>query len=204
MARYQVPQNIDMEDKIVGPLTMLQFVYLMIGGMIIYLAWTVFDIQLFLLIAVPVGLFALAMAFVKVQDQPFPKFMAAFLLYLVRPKSRVWQKEQQLSQLKLTKKTEVFQPTGGEKTFDRDKSAELASILDLDQSPTRQAPQPTRPATVPPNSTDAVSSKPTATPSIVPVSAAETAQTTAQLNAMRAAANGTAATQPSNETPSGV
>ena len=34
--RYKVPQNIDMEDRIVGPLTMVQFVIVMIGGMIVY------------------------------------------------------------------------------------------------------------------------------------------------------------------------
>ncbi|MBI4032739.1 PrgI family protein [Candidatus Berkelbacteria bacterium] len=185
MARYQVPQNIDMEDKIVGPLTMLQFVYLMVGGMIVYLSWTLFDISLFLVIAVPVGLFTLALAFVKVQDQPFPKFMAAFLLYLVRPKARVWQKEQQLSELKLTKKAQETRVAGSEKTLSHDTSAELASGVDV---PTQNVEPRTQHLGATANQT------PVGTVPVSPPEPQSTQSTpiapTDQLNAVRAAAGG--------------
>lgn len=132
MARYQVPQNIDMEDKIIGPLTMIQFVYLMIGGMIVYLAWTFFDIELFLVTGLPVALLTLALAFVKIQDQPFPKFLAATLLFLVRPKSRVWSKDPAAAHLtiveKKASKPEETSPLQAKPN--RTELGELASVLD--------------------------------------------------------------------------
>lgn len=93
--QFKVPQNIDMQDKIIGPFTMMQFLYLMIGGVIDYiLLQTVFPTKpiLFFLIAGPIGLLALLMAIGKWNDQPFPKFIQAFLLFLSHPKARMWHK----------------------------------------------------------------------------------------------------------------
>jgi hypothetical protein len=81
-----------MEDKIVGPLTLKQFLFVMGGGMIIYVALNTAPTGLFFLIAVPVGLLSLALAFLKIQDQPFSKFIMSFVMYLFKPKDRAWQK----------------------------------------------------------------------------------------------------------------
>ncbi|MBI2589855.1 PrgI family protein [Candidatus Berkelbacteria bacterium] len=103
--RYRVPQNIDMEDRIIGPLTMAQFVYLMLGGMIIYVSYLLFIPPVFFAIAFGVGILTLSMTFLKIQDQPFPKFIAATLLYLVKPKQRTWQKDPTLQHMKVIEKT---------------------------------------------------------------------------------------------------
>lgn len=105
--RYRVPQNIDMEDKIIGPLTMAQFLSVMIGGMVIYVAFITLAVSapwLFWLISIPVGLFTVVFSFMKVQDQPFPKFLTSVLLYLVRPKVRIWQKDALTSHLTVVTK----------------------------------------------------------------------------------------------------
>lgn len=94
--QFKVPQNIDMADRIVGPLTMVQFLYLLVGGIIVYFLFsTIAPVNggLFLLTSAPIAVFSLAMAFLKVQDQPFPKFVKAFLIYLLRPKIRLWHKD---------------------------------------------------------------------------------------------------------------
>lgn len=127
--RYRVPQNIDMEDRIVGPLTMLQFVYLMVGGMIIYLAYLLFTPTSFWIIAIPVGLFTLSLAFLKVQDQPFPKFLAATLLFLIRPKARVWAKESGEENVKIIKA-----PSTETKTIVTTHKAEPAELTQLAQA----------------------------------------------------------------------
>lgn len=93
--RYKVPQNIDMEDRIVGPLTLMQFVYLFVGFGIIYVLYqTIFFTQpiIFYVIAIPTGLMALALAFLKVQEIPFPKFLLYTALFLIKPKRRIWLK----------------------------------------------------------------------------------------------------------------
>lgn len=92
--QFKVPQNIDLEDKIVGPLTLIQFLYVISGGVIIYLLYMVFDAHfLFWVLAVPVAAICLALAFLKIQDQPLSHFIKAGLAYLSRPKIRIWQRE---------------------------------------------------------------------------------------------------------------
>lgn len=91
--QYKVPQNIDLADKVIGPLTMIQFLYLLAGGIIIYL---VFNLAgpgfLFYVTAIPVGTLALGLAFLKIQDQPLSHFITAGFIYYLRPKERTWQR----------------------------------------------------------------------------------------------------------------
>ena len=94
--QFRVPQNIDLEDKIIGPLTMIQFIYVLVGGLIDYLFFQWFGIKhlgIFLFLAIPIALVALALAFLKIQDQPLSHFVKAGLAYLSRPKIRIWRRE---------------------------------------------------------------------------------------------------------------
>jgi len=104
--QYKVPQNIDMEDKIVGPLTLIQFLYLMGGGIIIYVARSMVSVSVFFLIAIPVALLSLSLAFVKIQDRPFANFLLSLALYFVRPRSRNWKKVPELESNKIILKKE--------------------------------------------------------------------------------------------------
>src|SRR3990167_10840992 len=90
MPQYKVPQNVDMQDRIVGPLTMFQFLYLLAGGMVFYTTLkTPSPIDL-VFIGVPVGLLSLCLAFVKINDQPFIRFIVSFLYFSTHPKARIW------------------------------------------------------------------------------------------------------------------
>lgn len=90
--QFKVPQNIEMEDKIIGPLTMKQFVYLLVGGMITYATIKTYNTTLIVFVGVPVALISLCLTFIKIQDQPFSKFLYSLALYLVKPRQRMWQK----------------------------------------------------------------------------------------------------------------
>jgi hypothetical protein len=91
--RYVVPQFIDVEDKIIGPITVRQFLILLVTAMIIFLAYKMFDFTLFIL----VGLFELALggilAFFRVNGQPFHFFLLNLVQTFKRPQLRVWDKE---------------------------------------------------------------------------------------------------------------
>lgn len=94
--QFKVPQNIDLADRIVGPLTLVQFLYLLVGGIVIYVLFSVvapINVGLFFTLSFPIALFSFGLAFLKIQDQPFGKFVMSFLTYLIRPKTRVWTKE---------------------------------------------------------------------------------------------------------------
>jgi len=130
--RYLVPQYIEMADRIVGPLTMVQFLYLLAGGILCYFFWMVFDKILAWPLSIIVGSFFLSMAFLKINDQPFPKMLAAGILYLLRPKKRLWKKVAGLPEIKiydrhLVQKSEFKTP---QKTEPKSHLAQLAWVID--------------------------------------------------------------------------
>ena len=94
--QFQVPQNIDLEDKIVGPLTLTQFLYVLGGGLVDYILFQSLGpnyFALFLIIGVPIALIALALAFFKVQEQPLSHFIMVGLIFLTKPKVRYWKRK---------------------------------------------------------------------------------------------------------------
>ena len=90
MRQYQVPQFIDIEDKIVGPLTIRQFIYLAVGGAISVIAFYILNLFFFVLVAAPVIVLSLAMAFLKINGVPFPKVTTDGLNYLAKPRLYIW------------------------------------------------------------------------------------------------------------------
>ncbi|MEA2113729.1 MAG: PrgI family protein [Patescibacteria group bacterium] len=91
--QFQVPQFIDIEDKIIGPLTLKQFLYLMGGLMVLAFLWLYLELGLFIIIAIPVLLLCLALAFYKINGRPFIYFLGAFITYFTKPKLYLWRKD---------------------------------------------------------------------------------------------------------------
>ncbi len=90
MAQYQVPQFIEVEDKIFGPLTLKQFIYLAGGGGACLILFTLLPFWLAVpLMLPPVGL-ALALAFYKVNGRPFIVAMEHAFAYFVGSKLYLW------------------------------------------------------------------------------------------------------------------
>lgn len=91
--QFQVPQFIEVEDKIFGPLTFKQFVYLAGGAGMGYLLWRVLPIY----IAAPLimGFFGLgaALAFFKYNGQPFILALEHGFFFFVRSKLYLWSNE---------------------------------------------------------------------------------------------------------------
>lgn len=93
MQQFVVPQFIDVEDKIFGPVTTRQFLILLVAGGIIYVAYELADFALFILLTFLIGGFALILAFVKINGQPFHYFLLNLVQSLRRPPMRIWKKE---------------------------------------------------------------------------------------------------------------
>lgn len=90
--RFSVPQFIDVEDKIFGPLTFKQFVYLIGGAGISFLLWKTIPKLIAILLIVPVAGFALALAFYKVNERPFAYIVEAWFKYITKSKLYLWKK----------------------------------------------------------------------------------------------------------------
>jgi len=92
MKQFVVPQFIDVEDKIFGPITTRQFVILLVGGFVLFIAYKLADTALFVFILALVGGFTLTLAFVKINGQPFHLFLLNIIQTSRRPSLRIWNK----------------------------------------------------------------------------------------------------------------
>ena len=91
--RFTVPQFIDVEDKIFGPLSFRQFAYLTGGAGLSYILYTVIpSIFLAILAIIPVASFAIALAFVKVNDKPFIDTVEAAIRFALGEKLYLWKR----------------------------------------------------------------------------------------------------------------
>jgi hypothetical protein len=90
--QYQVPQFIEVEDKLFGPLTFKQFIYLGGGLGLAYIAFTYVPSFLRIFVALlAVGL-GVSLAFVKINNKPFIYMMEAAAKYIIHPRLYVWRK----------------------------------------------------------------------------------------------------------------
>ena len=103
MAQYKVPQDVEADDKLLGPFNFRQFVYLLIAAGLIAIAVLLFKaFPLLAIIPVPPILFLLALALPLKKDQPMETYLAALLSYYLKPHTRTWQPGQRDSIITIT------------------------------------------------------------------------------------------------------
>lgn len=90
--RFQIPQFIDVEDRILGPFTLKQFIYIAGGGSIALASVTFFGVFWGLLISSPIVVLALALAFYKINNRPFINVLESAFKYMVKDKLYIWHK----------------------------------------------------------------------------------------------------------------
>ena len=81
--RFQVPQYIEVEDKIFGPLTFKQFIYLAGSIGIAVVLLTLLPRFIAIILGVPVVVFGVALAFFKVNERPFTLVIEDFFKYYI-------------------------------------------------------------------------------------------------------------------------
>lgn len=91
--RFQVPQFIEVEDKIFGPLTFKQFIYIAGGVGVCVILFSFLPKFIAFLASLPVAIFAIALAFYKVNDKPFINTVESFFNYTLGHKLYIWKKE---------------------------------------------------------------------------------------------------------------
>jgi len=94
MATYKVPQDVEADDKLIGPFSFRQFIYLIAVVLAGVAAWGL--AQLFIglvIIPLPIIIFFGALALPLRKDQPMEVYMAAMVSYLLKPHQRLWDPE---------------------------------------------------------------------------------------------------------------
>ena len=91
--RFQVPQYIDIEDKIFGPFTFKQFVYMAGGAGLSFIVYFFIDSLFFsLLFIFPIMMFSGLLAFYQHNRKPFVFLLESFFYYVLGDKLFVWKK----------------------------------------------------------------------------------------------------------------
>ena len=130
--QYSVPQFIDVEDKIVGPFTGKQTIFLMIGGGFLMLIFSLFDTLFFIIMLIFTVPLTLAFAFWKPKGMTVARWIMNITNYYTSEHFYVWRKEPEGMKFKPTqkKKTKII-PL---KNVSRDRIGELAWLLDTSSS----------------------------------------------------------------------
>lgn len=91
--RFEVPQFIEIEDKIFGPLTWRQFVYLGGGVGAAVVMFLVLPLFLSVILGIPIALLAAALAFYPVNNRPFSYFLEAVWNYFTNSRLYLWRRK---------------------------------------------------------------------------------------------------------------
>lgn len=135
---YQVPQFIEVESKIVGPLTLRQFIYIAGGAGLCLALFKFLPFFLAALLSLPVAGFAGALSFYKINNKPFINVVEAAAKFYTSSRLFLWRKEQH----EMPKKTAPVKPVAAHvqnSHLTRGKLHELAWSLDI------KTPKNTRP-----------------------------------------------------------
>ncbi|MBI4599729.1 PrgI family protein [Candidatus Uhrbacteria bacterium] len=93
MDQITVPQFIENEDRILGPITVRQFVIILVACALLFVAYKTTDLTAFIFVAILVGGCAGVLGFVRINGQPFHFFLLNTLRTASRPTLRVWRKD---------------------------------------------------------------------------------------------------------------
>ncbi len=95
MGQYKVPQDVETEDKILGPLSIKQFIYIIIAILWAFLMWRIFSFSIIVAVvfALPVTGFFLLLGFGQREGVPFEDYVVAFIQFLIVPRKRIWVKD---------------------------------------------------------------------------------------------------------------
>lgn len=90
--RFQVPQFIDIEDRVIGPLTLKMFGYYAVAGLLLVPLYVVLDLSLFITLALPTLGVAALFAHVRLQGQSLVRVLLHALNFFVSPRIYLWRR----------------------------------------------------------------------------------------------------------------
>jgi hypothetical protein len=129
--QFKVPQFLDIEDKIFGPFTFSQFVYLAGGGGICFILYRALG---FWLGAIPIIIIAgmsLALTFYRPNEKPFIDMLESAFKYMIQDKLYIWKKKSKHKEMKAEQKVEQHANVINPHKLTGSKLRDLAWSLDV-------------------------------------------------------------------------
>ncbi len=135
MQMFTVPQFIDTEDKIIGPVTVRQFIICLAGIIVIALTYKFFDFTTFAMVSIFTIIVCGGFAFVKINGRPFHYFVLNLIQTFKKPKLRIWNHKNPLKEIIIEEKNDGREIQEGHITPPKFRPAgsrlkELALIID--------------------------------------------------------------------------
>jgi len=106
MQQYVVPQYIDVEDKIIGPITIRQFIIILFAILADFLFYKLLLFVYFIIVFLIWTGFWVVVAFTKINGQSFHYFLLNVANTFKKPTLRIWQPYISSDDLKLSAKGE--------------------------------------------------------------------------------------------------
>jgi len=135
MAEYKVPQDVEADDKLLGPFTFRQFIYLVIAAALVGLAVILFRIAIPLcILPVPLIIFLVILALPIKKDQPMETYIRAVVDYHLKPHTRIWTAGQPEKTIEITapKQVEVDRTNGLSQEEASHRLSFLADLIDTE------------------------------------------------------------------------
>jgi hypothetical protein len=131
MQQVVVPQFLDIEDKIIGPVTVRQFIELVVCGLIEVIMYKLLTFPTFIVFGLLLLAATLIIAFFRVNGQPFHLFLLNFVQTLRNPKLKVWRKIGALYTTEEEAVKTAVQPTALRRPpVSANKISEIALVID--------------------------------------------------------------------------
>jgi len=130
--QFTVPQFIEVEDKIIGPITVRQFIIILAGALLAFINFQIFDLgKWFFILSVPEIFIFLIFAFYRVNGRPFHFFVLNVMQTMKRPRLRIWNhKYRELDDIEIHKVVEPKKKVNKGRYYTSSRLAEISLVVD--------------------------------------------------------------------------
>lgn len=134
MATYKLIQDVEADDKLLGPLSFKQFVYALVALFMLYISYVLFTHHAGILdiATMPIALFAGFLAYPFGKDQPTEVWALSKLRFILKPRHRIWAQSgvKELVTITVPKKIEIQKTNGLSQNEVKSRLQALASTID--------------------------------------------------------------------------
>lgn len=127
---FNIPQFIDKEDKIVGPLTAKQLGWMFGAGGVMLLLWAALDTSAFIVASIPVIALFGALAFYRPNNMSLIAFIFSSVQFFFRPKMYIWKRVPDIIAAKKASHKKIKAISHEEKIVNTKKIEEISKLLD--------------------------------------------------------------------------
>jgi hypothetical protein len=130
MQQFTVPQFIEVEPKIIGPITARQFIMFLVAAFFIFIAYKSFNFTPFVFVTVLIIGVTGVFAFLKINSRPFHFFLLNMLQSITKPNVRVWDHKNQGVENKEEMEVKYEKVLTREKYLNQARLAKVSLIVD--------------------------------------------------------------------------